>query len=457
MNEILEKYKLFLGVQYRKQNSQVRYLNAAQKFLGHIENITGEEIQQYLIFLNQTQKPKSIRANIYGMNKLLKYLQLDHLKVRVPRDRRITRNTINRDQIMRLYRHAKETRGYQDYVILLMIRDLKCRNHEIIKTQWDWIYDDQIHFHDCKTGDTTGPISQELKEALMHWKQITPYPDKPYVFCILRGQYKGRQMSDKGGYIRGLINQMSIEVVGRRLNPQDLRASIMTAEFSNCVDPRVIMMTARHKNLETTLIYNHANGETAAEYIRQGTIFSDDKHGLFKQTVKTGKDKPYDIYPFCIPNLSDDEDDNNRFSFSVSFFIDCLNDGKGGTTIDDHVREWSEFASHADERQYSTAGERRLGHLVHTPDLIQNIHASFDHRNCANMEATRDVFVLFSFFSLPMIVESPASINRITTIFHQDSSSCSGEASFHVTRRAVSLFNVKEAGIPSNKNNGVES
>lgn len=317
MDDILEKYKTFLGVKYRKQNSINTYYYTAKKFLTYVSDITKNEIDRYITYLNQTQKQKSIRDNIIGMNKLLEHINKPELCVTVPRDNRITRNTITREQIIQLIDYTRKHRGYQDYIILLMIRDLKCRNHEIIKTRWDWIRDGRIHFIDCKTGDTSGPISQELQDALEHWRTITPYPDNPYVFCILRRQYKGRQMSCHGNYIRDMINTISQTVVGRRIGPQDLRASVITAEFSNHVNPRVIMMTARHRNLETTLIYNHADENDALEYITSGTIFNNTR--LLPSTSKDRKHKPYGIYNFT-PDLVNGEDDNNNVSFSFSFF-----------------------------------------------------------------------------------------------------------------------------------------
>lgn len=398
MNEILEKYETFLGVKYRKANSKTRYLNAAQKFLAHAENITGEEIQQYLIFLNQTQKPNTVTSNIVGLNRFLKYLQRPDLRVSTPSWKQITRDTINREQIIRLIQHVKEHHHYMDYLILLMVRDLDCRNHEITRTRWDWIHGDKILFKDCKTGDTIGRLTPELQQALAHWKEITPVPDKPYVFCVLNGRYKGQQLSEKGWYIRDLVNQVSIEVIGRRLNPQDLRASVITAEYTSYVNPKIIQLKARHSSEKTTQRYNHASEEMVAEYIENGTIFSENIGSVSLAKPGFGKNKRgYINTILCTPTLSDTEDDNTSLSFSYSFF-----------------------------------------------------DSSFDECiDCANMEATW--VVLFSFFLFLPNMLNPRPLSSITTIFHQGSIPCSGEASHHVTRRAIPLSDVKDAGIINNE------
>lgn len=349
--------------------------------------------------------PGSSTMDLPATQPQLEYIKRPDLRVSTPSWKQITRDTINRDQIIQLIQHVKEHRHYMDYLILLMVRDLDCRNHEITRTRWDWIHGDKILFKDCKTGDTTGRLTPELQTALLRWKEITPCPTKPYVFCVLNGRYKGQQLSEKGWYIRDLVNQVSIEVIGRRLNPQDLRASVITAEYTSYVNPKIIQLKARHRSQKTTERYNQVNEQMVAEYIENGTIFSEDigPVSLAKPVFNRNKRGYINTY-LCTPSnlIQEEEEDNTSFSFSYSFF-----------------------------------------------------DSSFDHQDiCANMGATREFLWLFITFFPPIQVESPVSIHRITTSFYQGSSPCSGEASHHVTRRAIPLFNVREAGIVSNKNNG---
>jgi hypothetical protein len=323
MNSNLEEYRLFLGVQYRKPNSQIRYLNAAEKFLGFIQEISKGEIQRYIIHLNQTQKPNAVTSNIVGLNRFLEYLHRKDLRVSTPSWKQITRDTITKEQIIQLVQYAKEHCHYMEYLILLMVRDLDCRNHEIIKTRWDWIHGDKILFKDCKTGDTTGRLTPELQQALQHWRTITPYQSNPYVFCVLHGRYKGSQLSKTGWYIRDFINKLSMEIIGRRLNPQDLRASVITAEYTSYVNPKIIQLKARHRSEKTTQRYNQVDETLVATYIENGTIFSTNNSPVLKAKPEIGKDKRgyINTYPNCIPsNLMEEEEDNTLFSFSVSFF-----------------------------------------------------------------------------------------------------------------------------------------
>jgi hypothetical protein len=148
------------------------------------------------------------------------------------------------------------------------------------------------------------------------------------VFVVLRGRYKGSALSEKGWYIRDLVNRVSREVVGRKLNPQDLRASVITAEYTGYVNPKIIQLKARHRSEKTTQRYNHADEAMVAKYIENGTIFSDDTESLCPVKPGVGKSKRgcINTLPGFIPStLNEEEEDNSSFSFSVTFFI-CVID-----------------------------------------------------------------------------------------------------------------------------------
>lgn len=327
MEDILEKYRLFLGMKYRKTNSQTVYYNSAEQFLTYVKEITREEIQRYLIHLNQNYKPNTVTTRIVGLNRFLEHHGRKDLRVPTPDWKPIRRDTITKDQIIQLIDHARHNYRYMDYLILLMIRDLDCRNHEILKTQWSWIHGDKIYFQDCKTGDTIGRLTPELHEALNHWREHTPYPKKPYVFFIPYGACKGQPIGKTGLYIRTLVNKISLEVIGRRLNPQDLRASVITAEYTAYVNPKIIQLKARHRSEQTTMRYNHVDEELVAEYMGDGTIFTDNKKPILRpqqETVRKIDSKRGCINRFSIipGTLITEEEDNTNFSFSITFFIE---------------------------------------------------------------------------------------------------------------------------------------
>lgn len=329
MSSILEEYKRFLGMKYRKANSQVRYLNSAQKLLEYVEELSVGEIQRYIMYLNQTQKPNSVTSNIVGLNRFLEYLNRKDLRVSTPGWKPITRDTITRGEIVRLIQYAKENYQHMDYLILLMVRDLDCRNHEIVKARWDWIHGDKILFRDCKTGDTVGRLTPDLKGALEHWRMTSPHRSQ-YIFTVQKGPFKGQPLAINGWYIRSLVNRISSEVMGRRLNPQDLRASVITAEYTAYVNPKIIQLKARHRSEKTTQRYNHIDESLVASYIESGTIFSNDNSPVLKAKPGISEDKRGYINTISFQNLLETEDNSEfSFSYSFSFFVDLDLIGSG--------------------------------------------------------------------------------------------------------------------------------
>jgi len=242
----------------------------------------------------------------------------------LPRLQDIHRDTITLPQIKQLYDHAKTNYTTQEYLILLMIRDLDCRPHEITKAQWSWIKEDKIYFHDCKTGDTQGFLSQELQETIQHHKTETKIIDNKYIFVNQKGCYKGQKISDNGWTVRQLVKKLTQQQLGRTLTPQDIRASIITEEYNSYVNPKIIQRKARHRNQKTTLKYNHISDKQLKEYIQFGTIFMPNQinKGSYIKTL------PQDI--------NEGEDGNWNFSFSIIFYQTIF--GECGISLED--KDW---------------------------------------------------------------------------------------------------------------------
>jgi hypothetical protein len=259
------------------------------------------------------------------MNLYLKLNQLSHLKQKVPNPERIHRDTITKEQINQLLIYARK-QNVMDYIILRFITDFDCRPHEILKTRWIDIHGDKIYFNDNKTGNTIGYLAEDLQTELEAYRQTQTIKGE-YIFINQQGRYKGLVCSLNGWAVRNLVKTISQKVIGRILRPQDLRSSVMTEEFNSYINPEVIRLKARHRDIKTTLRYNHAGEKQVQEYINQGTIFSDDNQLLFKPTSKKSLNNWLHIDTKPQENLliMDEEDGNGSFSFSI--FLGSLFDG----------------------------------------------------------------------------------------------------------------------------------
>jgi integrase len=322
--DILERYKLDLGVKHRKGNTAQRYHDSAKKFLTFVKDINDNEIKGYIVYLNHRYKPNTVTSNIQGMDVFLEYLGLKELRKSIPKWTPIHRDTITLEEIIEIKQLAKRSYDFMDYLIILFIINFDCRPHEIAKAQWSWIKGNKIYFNDCKTGNSKGDITEETQRALREWEHRIKHfkrKEKDYIFFNIHGKYKGQKLSEQTWKIRELVKELSLKTVGRKITPQDLRASIISAEYSKYVDPRTIQLKARHRDEKTTMRYNHNGEKNLEEYVSGGTIF-----GKNIETISSsGKDKRGYINPFCTQEtlLKDCEGDetNSSFSFSFSFFF----------------------------------------------------------------------------------------------------------------------------------------
>jgi integrase len=327
MNNDLEGYRSYLEAHYQKKNTIQRYYDAAKRLLQHTQEINQQTIQHYIADLYKNYHRNTIVSQIIGLNKYLDYINQSDQRVKTPQWKRKQRDVASYQEIQTIIQYVKDHRSHQDYLIVLFIRDLCTRPHEITKARWDWIQGDKILFRDCKTGDFTKYLTKDLIDALEYWRIITPYPDNPFIFHVEDHQYKGKKLSDRGNVVREVIKDASRNAIGRSLLPQDLRASVITEEWNNYVNPEVIKRKAGHRSMQTTMGYNNSSEQSYREYIQTGTIFSNNPV-LLPQKKQRDSNKPYDIN--TLPDAPQgvflqDEGDNTSVSLSYSLvFEDSL-------------------------------------------------------------------------------------------------------------------------------------
>lgn len=331
MDRLLQDYESHLVVTYRKQHTFKTYLNGAKQYLTFSHGVFDREtVNNYVKYLYKTFKPNTIAGYIESLDKLLKYLDLEQYHVPIPKGTNIIRDTITLEQIQDIKNYARNNINddvikMQEYLVVQFITDLDTRNHEITKSRWKYIRENKILFEDCKTGNTYGFLSDETLLALDRYKPMMKYRDRDYVFVNQRGSYRGSKWSDNGWKIHDIIGRISRHVIGRRLCPQDFRASVITEEYNHWVNPLVIQRKARHRSQKTTLKYNHVDERHLKDYIDSGTIFGVDKGVISKPNQSKGLGRGSHIKTLS-QDFSEDEN-NSSFSFSVSPFFGLLGVG----------------------------------------------------------------------------------------------------------------------------------
>lgn len=319
----LEEYKVFLAVNHRKKLTANTYYNSVKYFSKWLNDrpIDKTTVNQWVIYLYENYRPNAIVTHIIGLNKYLDYIGRKELKVKRPKWGKTYRKTISYNDIQRMILTA-ERLGPKYELVIRFITDCDCRNNEITYAKWNNICNDKIYFDDTKTGDNFAFLSPALMDILERYKQIRPKPKKGYEDYILIGD----KSSNRGTWIKERTLNHYVKTIalksriGRKVTFYDLRASVITAEFNNYINPKIIQQKARHRNPLTTQKYNHVDDEMVKEYINFDLIFD-------KQRLSVGKRKQKDINDLlCRPDSQQDlnnpleSEDNNNFSFSILSF-----------------------------------------------------------------------------------------------------------------------------------------
>lgn len=329
--DVLQKYSVHLSVKHRKKYTKRQYFRIAKTFIECIgkpvEQLERFDVDKYIASFNSSSlKHNTIVDYIVCLNVFFRYINRDDLKVKKPVYQKTHRNTISVDDITRIRNKAKEF-GAEDYLITLCITDLDCRPSDITELRFSWIRSNKIYFCDTKTGDNYGYLTQEWMYAFEQYKKIRPTPNKgyeDYIFICGYGQHKGCKYTRNAWKIRNVIKNLAYKCdIDTKLTPYDLRASVITEEFNHYINPKIIQRKARHRNIQTTLKYNHVDDKLVEEYISTGTIFSDDNQRLFKLKRKEAQISD-NIYKPCLPKdlnktLGELDCDGASFSFSFSF------------------------------------------------------------------------------------------------------------------------------------------
>jgi len=341
--DILQEYHDYLAVEHRKQNTRDSYYNTIRKLLKEInkdiETLTKENIDQWIIEKNnQKLEHNTINNYIIRLNLFLKWIDKPEWKFKRIGWRQTNRHILSLEQLIQLREVAKKTNP-EHYLIMTLITDVNARPGEICDLKWSNIIDNKIYFDDSKTGNNYGFLTQDLLEALYTYKQVRPvslpsYED--FVFIGHMGQFKGKRYSHKATRIRKVIKEIIAQTdIYHNVTPYDIRASVGTQEFNQCINPKIIQRKFRHRNLRTTMIYNHIDDKTVEEYANRGLIWN--KQSLSPTKTETSKINDRLYIDFPSQNFENDGN-NHHLSFSFFFFLNYWN-GMGVVLLDSKVTQ----------------------------------------------------------------------------------------------------------------------
>jgi integrase len=323
MGHTLQDYQVYLAVHKRKEYTRRYYYDTIHKLLSDtnktVQTLEKKDIDLWVACQNKRNlSHNTIQNYIIRINLFLQWLGKKEWNLKRIGWKDTNRNILTLQEIIQIRNTAKKLSS-EHHLIILFITDLAARPNEICRAKFSNIIGNKIYFNDAKTGNTYGFITMDFQQALYEYQKIRPNPKPEYKDYILINN-NGNKFCPKSQHIRTLLRQVTKKInLPQRITPYDLRSSVGTQEFNMFVNPKVIQRKFRHRNLNTTMKYNHVDDQMTEDYANNGLIFNNPS--LFKGSKQKLGINNYLYNNTCPQDLNNmmDENDNSTFSFSFSF------------------------------------------------------------------------------------------------------------------------------------------
>jgi integrase len=306
MNEkILEKYKIYLRQEYRiektkkkiKKNTFNGHYGLVKKFLQKVNkphnNISRKDLDKWRNDIEEEYETNGNIRRIQSVNLFFKWLKKPHMKLPTPRQEETKKTVLNKEELERYLETSK--RDPLDYLIALLQIDGKLRPSEFGNIKISNIDQSNqiLYLEDTKTGNNSIPISPRLSQAIERYrpyrKPLPGYED--YLIIIPKGRYQGMAPNERGELVRNHTKQIAIKAnIDKPVLPYTIKRLSITADFNEGVNPKIIQRTARHKRIETTLLYNQVTDEMVRQY------FNDRDKNLISPSPEKRQDLLYERY-----------------------------------------------------------------------------------------------------------------------------------------------------------------
>ncbi|GAH72482.1 unnamed protein product, partial [marine sediment metagenome] len=128
------------------------------------------------------------------------------------------------------------------------------------------------------------PMSPRFEQAVIDYLKVREKPKdrfKDYLFINKIGRYKGEKLLSVS-VVRRITKKTALRAgITRTVTPyKTIKPSAITLRLNDKVNPRIVQRIARHKDIKTTLIYDHSDDNDALEYLKHQEHQFDDYNKL---------------------------------------------------------------------------------------------------------------------------------------------------------------------------------
>ncbi|MCJ7571054.1 MAG: site-specific integrase [Candidatus Thermoplasmatota archaeon] len=277
MNEkILERYWQHLRGKYRKKGTRRVEYTAVKLCLQWINKpvnqITKQDLNRWKTYIIEHFKPNGNSRRVSCINHFFKWYGKKHFKLPTPKQE-MTNKIVLSDKELNDYLEASKKDPLWHMIALMqidvLIRPGELRDIKINNIDFD---NQKLYLDDTKTGDNYIIMSPRLSEAIKNYLPYrNPLPEyKDYLLIVPTGNYIGKRLGEQAAYVKTLTRKIAVEAkITKQVTPYIIKPSAITNDFNKNINPRIIQRKARHKNIETTLRYDHTDDEMVKRYFNQ--------------------------------------------------------------------------------------------------------------------------------------------------------------------------------------------
>ncbi|HUS98906.1 MAG TPA: site-specific integrase [Candidatus Thermoplasmatota archaeon] len=384
MEYLLQRYKDYLCGEHSNHNTITNKFDTIRTLLRHTQGtISQDTIQQFKIWMNQHYSHNSRNNKINAINQFLRWdghpeLQMKHIGFIETNQYALTEKQI--DMIL-----TATQKNPLENLIVICLFDGALRPSEIIDIRIDRRDGNRLYLDDTKTGDKRIILSPVLIHAWDTYLKIRPQPKPGHEqYLILKDRYKEKGMKYVDTHpINDMLRNITRLAGIQDVTPYTIRRTSATLRLNKYSkyymgDPKLVQTLFRHADFSTTMRYDRTSDLDIERYFDEQSTINTRESTINKaaSTINTKESTQNLMYgsPQEL-NIYNEGDDNSSVSFSYSFsFIEFLNDGRGGTTIDNQLRDWLVSGLSPGRTLKPHAQEVRKSlrtYNIHTPDLIQ--------------------------------------------------------------------------------------
>lgn len=274
--EILEEYQRHLRREYRKSRTAYNYYIFLKLFLQWInksaQDLTKEDLLKWKEYIIHTYQPNGNIRRVSSVNRFLRWIGKEEFKLPVPKQEESNKIVLG-EQELHDYLKASTDNPLLHLITLLQIdgllRPSEFANLKLSNMDLD---NQKMYLDDTKTGNNYIILSPRLIEALRTYLPCrNPLPEyTDHLIIIPYGKYRGRPPTPFGGFINNQTKKLAIKAgITKYVSPYIIKPSVMTLDFDNRVNPKIIQRKARHKKIESTLRYDHTSDEMVRKHFEE--------------------------------------------------------------------------------------------------------------------------------------------------------------------------------------------